>query len=337
MENRKTKSILSGVITLAVMILVLMSIFRGQGKDILQCLRTVPVYGLVWLFMLAFCCSLLEAFAVWLALHAQMPEITFGQALTACYLNIFGNVATMGAGSIPLQSWYLSLHGMLPGVGAGLVTLCYAMQKLTALLYATVMLIFQGGWLYDSNQSVSHYIFLGYLVCAFIILALVLICTWGKVQELLLWGIGKLPETEKWVKRKVVWSENVEGLRKQSKALLTNHRCCAEMILLYALKHGLLYAISYRSITLLGLDQLSFWRVQLLSAVMLLITNALPNIGGVGPAEFAFTLIYAPYLGNANAASAMILYRIASYLFPFLVSVPFVLHFRRLVHRQGSC
>ncbi len=337
MEGEKRKTIISSVATFAVLTLVLMLVFRGQGDEIFRCLRMVPAFGLLQLLFLGLLCPLLEAVAGWVALRAQIPNIALGQTLTITYLNIFGNVATMGAGSVPLQSWYLSFYGVLPGAGAGMVTLCYALQKMTILIYATVMLIFQGGWLCSSDLGLSRYIFLGYVVCALIILALILLCTWEKVQTLALWCIEKLPNTEKWAKRKSEWGRNVEALRTQAKALLANRYRCGIAMLLYAGKYCLLYTLAYRSISLLGLEQLSFWQVQLLSSVMVLISNAIPNVGGVGPAEFTFALLYTPYLGSAPAASAMVLYRLASYLFPFLVSIPFFVYFHRLVQRQKNC
>ena len=336
MGGDKRKTIISSVITFAVLALVLTLVFRGQSEEIIQCLRTVPILGILQLLLMGLLCPILEAVAGWVALRPQMPGVTLWQTLTVSFLNIFGNVATMGAGSIPLQSWYLSLYGLLPGAGVGMMTLCYALQKATVLIYATVMLIFQGGWLRSSHGDLSRYITLGYIVCAVIILALILLCTWEKVQKLALWGIGKLPDTGKWKKRKSEWRKNIEALRTQSKALLSSWSRCGAVMLLYASKYCLLYTISYYSLSLLGLRQLSFWQTQLLSSVMVLIANAIPNVGGVGPAEFSFTLLYSPYLGRANAVSAMVLYRMASYFFPFLVSILFFLFFRHLVRRQGN-
>lgn len=262
MGNRKRRTVISGVITLAALTLVLALVFQGQGREVLQCLYAVPVPSLLLLF-LGLCCPLLEAVAGCVALRPQMPGVTLRQALTASFLNIFGNVVTMGAGSIPLQSWYLSFYGLLPGAGVGTMTLCYALQKLTILIYATIMLIFQGGWLRSSHGGLSHYILLGYIICAGIILALILLCTWEKVQKLTLWGIRKLPDTGKWQRRKSEWSKNIEALRTQSKALLSSRGRCGVMILLYAGKYCLLYMVSYLSISLLGLEQLSFWQAHL--------------------------------------------------------------------------
>lgn len=328
MEEGK-RAVISGGITLAALMLILALVFRGQSGEILQCLRTVSASGLLALLILGLCCPLPEAAALWIALRPQMPHVTLWQTTTAAFLGIFGNVATMGAGSIPLQSWYLSLCGLLPGAGVGMMTLCYALQKATVLLYATVMLIFQGAWLYSPESDISRYMLLGYIVCALIILALILLCTWEKVQKLALWCVGLLPDTEKWRKRKKEWCKNIEALRTQSKALLSSKIRCSVVMLLYAGKYWLLYTVSYLSISLLGSRELPFLQVQLISSVMVLIANAIPNVGGVGPAEFTFTLLYSPYLGSATAASAMVLYRIASYFFPFLVSILFLLYFRR--------
>lgn len=336
MEKGVKKPLISGVATLTVLVLVLMIIFRGHGREILQSLRIVPVHSLLFLLVLALCCPMIEAAAGWLALRTQLPGITFWQSLEVSFLNIFGNVATLGAGTVPLQSLYLYYLGMIPGAGAGLVTMCYTIQKGTVLLYGTVMLLWQRHWLYRSDMQLSRYILIGCSVCALIICILLLICTWSKVQELTLWVIGKLPDTGKWPVRKKVWRENVKSLRTYSKALLSNQTYCWCMVGIYAAKLCLLYALPHCCIRILGLDQLSFWQVQLLSAVMVLITSAMPNVGGVGPAEFAFALLYSPYLGAVNASSAMVLYRTASYFVPFLVSIPFALHLQALMRKKAK-
>ena len=87
------------------------------------------------------------------------------------------------------------------------------------------------------------------------------------------------------------------------------------------LKLFVLYSIPYLALRLAGCTALSFAEVQLLSSLMLLITSALPNVAGVGPMEFAFLLLFSPWAGTAAASSALVLYRVATYFFPFLLSV----------------
>lgn len=61
--------------------------------------------------------------------------------------------------------------------------------------------------------------------------------------------------------------------------------------------------------------------MNLLTALMHLISNALPNVVGVGPVEFAFMMIFSQYMDDAQASSALILYRTATFFFPFVLSV----------------
>ena len=72
---------------------------------------------------------------------------------------------------------------------------------------------------------------------------------------------------------------------------------------------------------MLGISGPAFWQVQLLTALMHLISNALPNVAGVGPVEFAFVLIFSHYMEYAQASSALILYRVATFFFPFVLSI----------------
>lgn len=322
MEKRKT-TLPYALGAAAALGVVLFLVFRTNGAAILESLRRVPPAGLAGLLALALGGPLLEGAAVWQVLRVQRPDLPLGRAVTAAFLGIFGNVATLGVGTIPMQSWYLGRFGVLPGAGAGLLTLSYTIQKTAILLYATLMLLAQGVWLHGAG--LSRYLLGGYAVCALIIAALLLLCTWGRVQDLALWVVDRLPETGSWPVRKAAWRENVEALRTQSKALLADRGRCARVMGLYLAKCALLYTLAWVCVELLGLEGMGFAQCQLLCAVTTLIAGAIPNVGGMGPAEFAFCLLFTPGLGEVGAASAMVLYRFASYFFPFLLSVPFVL------------
>lgn len=71
----------------------------------------------------------------------------------------------------------------------------------------------------------------------------------------------------------------------------------------------------------LGVPCPAFARMQLLSALMLLITSVLPNVAGAGPTEFAFLMIFSPHVGGDAALTALLLYRLVTYYLPFLVSI----------------
>ena len=64
----------------------------------------------------------------------------------------------------------------------------------------------------------------------------------------------------------------------------------------------------------MGLDAgLRFWQVQLLAALTLFVSNALPNVAGMGSVETAFLLVYGSFLPDAASMSLLMFYRLASY------------------------
>lgn len=188
----------------------------------------------------------------------------------------------------------------------------------TILLYATIALLLGGGWLRATVTGIARYLWIGYGISAAIILTLTLLYTWDKVLHLVLFLLGKLPKTEKWECRGAKWSNSLIQLNAQAGQVLLVPASSIACICINVGKLFILYSIPYLSLRLLGIDALSFWQVQLLSSVMLLITSALPNVAGVGPMEFAFLLMFSGYVGSIGAASALVLYRMASYFAPLL-------------------
>ena len=69
-----------------------------------------------------------------------------------------------------------------------------------------------------------------------------------------------------------------------------------------------------------GLSPLGFWQVQLLTSLMLFVSNALPNVAGMGSIETAFLLVFGSFLERGEVMSVLMLYRIASYYVVFAAS-----------------
>ena len=113
--------------------------------------------------------------------------------------------------------------------------------------------------------------------------------------------------------------------------LLADKARCVQIFALQALKLFLLFCLPWLCIRFMQLSPLSFARVQLLTSLMLFVSNALPNVAGMGSIETAFLLLYSSFLPSGEVMSVLMLYRIASYYFVFAASaVGFFLAQRRL-------
>lgn len=145
------------------------------------------------------------------------------------------------------------------------------------------------------------------------------------------WALGFLPKTEKWQQRRADWLEQLDVLGTESRLLLADKARCVQIFALQALKLFLLFCLPWLCIRFMQLSPLSFARVQLLTSLMLFVSNALPNVAGMGSIETAFLLLYSSFLPSGEVMSVLMLYRIASYYFVFAASaVGFFLAQRRL-------
>ena len=87
---------------------------------------------------------------------------------------------------------------------------------------------------------------------------------------------------------------------------------------------------------ILGISGPSFWHVQLLTALMHLISNALPNVAGMGSIETAFLLVFGSFLKRGEVMSVMMLYRIASYYVVFAASAVGFFFAQRHLGQMGA-
>lgn len=127
------------------------------------------------------------------------------------------------------------------------------------------------------------------------------------------------------------WLEQLDVLGTESRLLLADKARCVQIFALQALKLFLLFCLPWLCIRFMQLSPLSFARVQLLTSLMLFVSNALPNVAGMGSIETAFLLLYSSFLPSGEVMSVLMLYRIASYYFVFAASaVGFFLAQRRL-------
>ena len=236
-------------------------------------------------------------------------------------MGTFGNVICLGAGAVPMQTYYLHRCGLGLGPGVGLMTLQYVFHKAAVLVYATVLLLWNRQWFTAHATGVLSYLPAAYTVVAGVILGLVLLCTAPLVQSLARRALGLLPKTEKWQARRESWQTQLDTLSEESRHLLTEKTRCLKIFAVHLCKLFLMYTIPYFCLRFMGLSSaLSFGQVQLLTALMLFLSNALPNVAGMGSIETAFLLVFGAFLTRGETMSVLMLFRIATYYVVVAVS-----------------
>ena len=315
----RKKTVISLLVLLA-LTCVIIFMFKDHWAEITAALAQLSLWQVLAVLAVGLTYPLLEGCVAWVIIRSRLPEFKLQQGLDVGWCGTFGNVVTLGAGAVPLQLFYLHKAGLPLGPGAGLMTLEYVFHKSTVLLYATVMLLFQHKWLAANTSGVMTYLPAAYFVVAAVIVVLVLVCVSPLVQNLARWLMGFLPKTEKWQQRRADWQQQLDILGEESRRLLADKPRCLKIFALQALKLFGLFCLPYLCIRFMGLSPLGFWQVQLLTSLMLFVSNALPNVAGMGSIETAFLLVFGSFLSSGEAMSVLMLYRIASYYFVFAAS-----------------
>ena len=194
-QPSRKKAILSLLVLLALTCVVVF-IFSSHWAEISTALAQLSFWQVLLVLAIGLTYPLLEGIVCWLIIRCRLPGFTLRRGMDAAFVGIFGNVVGLGAGAVPMESYYLYHCGLPLGPGVGLMTLQYVFHKTTVLLYATVMLLLQHRWLAANTSGVMHYLPAAYCVVALVIVTLVLLCVSPLVQRLARWAMGFLPKTE---------------------------------------------------------------------------------------------------------------------------------------------
>lgn len=141
MKSKRSRTYLVSGLTLALIFVAIILVFRDVLPDIVKDLSTVPFWGVLLLLALGFAYEAMESVLCLVIIHHKKPDCTFIDALRVTFLGVFGNITTLGAGTLPMQSFYLYRRGLDAGSGLGIMASEYVLHKISVLIYATVALL----------------------------------------------------------------------------------------------------------------------------------------------------------------------------------------------------
>ena len=319
--KRKTKnrSAVPGLILFALVTLVILTVAKKLDPDIFSVLRSLTVPMVVLLLLYHCLYDIMEALVSRIILSSTGKRFPFLHMLGVTYVGIFAAVATPFGGKIPMQSLYLYHRGLKAGSGLGLMSIQYLMHKTAVVLLAAVFLITDWKWIHAWLPDIAPYLVFAFIICAAVILEKLLVYSWEKMKMLVQYLIGKLPDRGKWIGRKQSWLDNIDILYAQTHGLLRDRKKMLLILLVEVGKLLLLYLVPLICAVLLGLEQPGIYHMLGLGALMFMLSNALPNIAGMGSIEFSFLLIFSTFFGDMTL-SVLLLYRLATYYMPFLQS-----------------
>ena len=91
---------------------VLILLFKDHWAEISAALAQLSLGQVALVLALGITYPLLEGVASWLIVRSRLPGFTLRHGIDNAWMGTFGNVICLGAGAVPMQTYYLHRCGL---------------------------------------------------------------------------------------------------------------------------------------------------------------------------------------------------------------------------------
>lgn len=323
MKNKK-KHFITAILATLFLVLVLYLIFHDSLSEIKTQLFQADKRTLLILVIFGNLYILLDGWVLHYMIVKNHERCTLWQAVRLAYMVVFFNVTTFAAGTKPAQIYDLYQESQIkPGKSFGILTMEYVSHKLTIVLYAAVMLCFFHTVLFQIPGLEKNYLLAGFGISFAVLTFLTMFCINQKFAPWLLACSEHIKKES--IKEKIrAGLAQMEEFSKVGRVVIKDKkewiglifRNAVKMTCLYILPAIAIFAVTGKMLPLSLLECLAF------SSIMQLLIGVIPSSGGMGSTELLFLMLFGSMTGKSVCGAAMILYRIATYYLPFLISIP---------------
>ena len=305
------------------LLLALYVLFHRSWRAILTQLTLLGPGWFALALAVSACYYVLDACGFRLLLRRRLlPDFTLREALALIAMGLFMNVSTLGAGIKPAQALYLKERGADVGEGLGLLVLPYLFHKLTIVLWGLTALGLARDFILSRFAQWVPAIYLGCGLSIAICCFLAAIFTSARFHALVFRLLTKLSARPRYQELVSQAERETAGLRRQVRSVIGDGGLCLRMLSLNVGKFACWHTVPYLALYALGQTSLplSFGQGLAVAALMQLLIGVIPVTGGMVSAEVVFVLLYGVILGPVAAGSAMLVFRLATYYLPVLIS-----------------
>lgn len=308
--------------------------FRDTAGPILQQLQKTVPSVIVAICVMTVCYHFMEGLITMRLAREYNPRFSYRKGVGNAFFCSFYRVATLGSGAGVAAVVYLGENGVEHSIGFGLYMLQYAFHKISIALFSILFFCISWDYMYLHFGSYMWLLMAGYGVTLVITLALILVSCSTAFHKVLFVFLDWLDRKLK--HRFAVQIATLRGecqmLERASKHIIRKKRLVAEIILLSMLRNVCWYAIPY--VIFSGHTGVTLMQTMAVTSLSVMLAAVLPAPGGIGSTELVFTTLFAGIVGTGLAGSAALLYRFATFIFPFLLGLIIVLGRRMQGHRD---
>lgn len=323
---------------LCVLVLVglIIYVFRDMAGPIMsQLVKTSPVVvaailGATLLY------GVIESCITFILMRQVENDMTFFDANIMTYFVSFYRVSTLGSGTIVASTLFMKHCGIQPSKALGLYSIDYAIHKMTICVMAVALFLANREYMLGVFGKYSSYVVLGVIATILITMAIVLFACWPPFHRFLRWLLEKADALFKGRFAKLIdsLSEQTAMMEDATRVVLKKPWLIVVVMLLDICKFSCWFSIPY--IVCHNVCDMNIITSIGITAMSVMLAAVIPMPGGIGSSELVMTAIYSGLVGAAAAGAMALLYRFATFMFPFIIGAFTAIFFKRFKRYKAA-
>lgn len=319
----KNKKLLFKILFVAVLIAIIIYTFRDSADDIVNqiCSTSLVVLAAIALFSVVY--HLFEAWITYSLARRYNPKFRYREAVYCAFYCSFYRLSTLGSGSGVAAVVYLGKKGVGYSEATGLYMIQYVFHKVGIALFSGIFFLVNWTVMSANYRDYAGYLLLAYLLTALIAAGLILFAVSAKFHSLLIAIVRHFNKNGRFNRPLASLEKNCAIMEKTTSELMKDVKTLVAMFLKTLVKLCFWYGIPF--LILFGSKEVSLLSSFSVTSLSVMTAAVIPTPAGIGAVELIMTNLFGVLVDLHKAAAVTVLYRVATFIFPFAVGAVLIL------------
>lgn len=334
MKTIKFKRTWLKVIFVIVLLAIIVYTFRNSMGDILTELQHTPIQIILAILASSVIYLLIEAQLTWSLAIRYNPDFKYGQAVYNAFMVCFYRLSTLGSGNGVAAVYNLGQHGIEYSEAIGLYMVQYVMHKISIAIFSGIFFVINWKFMWANFKDYGILLIAAYGLTVLICIGLILFVVSKWFHGLILNLGQRFNKNGKLDGPLMKLETNAQIMEVSTTRLIQDKKLLFVMIIKNLIKVVFWYGIPF--LILFGDGELSLMNSLSISSLAVMTAAVIPTPAGIGAVEFVMTGLFSVVVGVNRAGAITILYRIATFIFPFAAGGVAILLHRFFAKKQGK-
>ena len=300
-------------------------------QPIAEQLKETSIWVALAICIAAILYCMVEGWITYSFARQYSSEFNYAMGVESAFYCSFYRVATLGSGAGVAALYYFNEKGIPISRGTGMYMVQYVLHKVSIAIFSGIFFLISWQFMIDHYAAYAVTLIFGYGITFLVAIVLILFCCSKKFHGLLFWIADKINKNGKFDDKIARLHEECEMLENATAYFLKKKGFTLGIIAKNLLKFFFWYSIPF--IVLCQTSNMTLLEALAITSLSVMLAAVIPTPAGIGSTEIVLTMLLAEIVGTGAAGSATLLYRFATFVFPFLIGTIVVVLRRRVAKR----